>query len=101
MEGDIKNIYGKVDFNKPLDVSSVHYVFPYDWFDSLNKLNETQLPFKEAFYSKLTDSHITDEDYKHAQKVWKEFGMKTFRELSTDNKDTKRMLNCMPMIFSS
>ena len=33
-------------------------VFPYDWFDSFEKLNATELPPKEAFYSKLT-SFIT------------------------------------------
>ena len=55
-------------------------VFPYDWFDSFEKLTATQLPDKDAFYSKLTDSHITEEDYEHAKKVWKVFDMKTFRE---------------------
>ena len=28
-------------------------VFPYDWFDSLEKLSEINLPPKESFYSKL------------------------------------------------
>ena len=28
-------------------------VFLYEWFDSIDKLNETSLPTKEAFYSKL------------------------------------------------
>ena len=55
-------------------------VFPYDWFDSLEKLKVTQLPPKDAFYSKLADSHITDEDYKHTKNVWKEFEINTFRE---------------------
>ena len=55
-------------------------VFPYDWFDSLEKLNETSLPPKEAFYSKLNDEHISDEDYAHAQTVWKELNMKTMKE---------------------
>jgi len=44
-------------------------VFPYDWFDCLEKLTEEQLPPKEAFFSKLIDSEISDEDYEHAQKV--------------------------------
>ena len=35
---------------------------------------------KETFFSKLIDSEISDEDYEHAQKVWKQFEMKTFRE---------------------
>ena len=54
-------------------------VFSYDWFDSL-ELNETKLPPKEEFYSKLNDSEINDSDYEHAQKVWNYFGMKTFLE---------------------
>ena len=51
-------------------------VYPYGYVDSPKKLKETQLPPKEAFYSKLDDEHISDDDYAHAQKVWKEFGMK-------------------------
>jgi len=35
-------------------------VFPYDWFDSLEKLCERKLPPKEEFYSKLNDCNITD-----------------------------------------
>ena len=33
----------------------------------LIRFNETSLPPKEAFYSKLNMSHISDNDYKHAQ----------------------------------
>ena len=52
-------------------------VFPYEWFDSFEKLKVNQLPPKDAFYSRLTDSHITDDDYQHAQDVWNEFKIKT------------------------
>ena len=52
-------------------------VYPYDCVDFPEKLKETQLLPKEEFYSKLDGEHISDEDYSHAQKVWKEFGMKT------------------------
>ena len=55
-------------------------VFPYDWFDCLEKLTEKQFSPNEAFFSKLIDSEISDEDYEHAQKVWKQFEMKSFRE---------------------
>ena len=37
------------------------------------KLKETQLPPKEAFYSRLNDEGISDENYAHALKVWKTF----------------------------
>ena len=39
--------------------------------NSPEKLKETQLPPKEAFYSRLTDEGISDEDYEHARKVGK------------------------------
>ena len=53
-------------------------VYPYEYMDSLEKLEETKLPPKEAFYSRLNDGGISDEDYAHAQKVWKTFKMKYF-----------------------
>ena len=34
------------------------------------------LPPEEAFYSKLNDENISEEDYTHAQKVWTAFGCK-------------------------
>ena len=55
-------------------------VYPYDHVDCLNKLLETKLPPKEAFYSLLNDEGISDEDYEHAQNVWKEFRMKSMRD---------------------
>ena len=45
-----------------------------------DKFEETKLPPKETFYSNLNMSDISDHDYEHAQKVWKEFGMKNFGE---------------------
>ena len=39
--------------------------------DSWERLNETSLPDKEAFYSNLNMEDITDVDYKHAKIVFK------------------------------
>ena len=55
-------------------------VYPYEYMDSLEKLEETKLPPKEAFYSRLNDGGISDEDYAHAQKVWKTFKMKCCKD---------------------
>ena len=54
-------------------------VYPYDYVDSMRKLNERSIPQKETFYSKLIDEDITDEDYQHAQTVWKEFNIESVR----------------------
>ena len=51
-------------------------IYPYDCMDSFKKFEDTVLPIKDKFYSLLNDEHISDEDYNHAQKVWKMFSMK-------------------------
>ena len=48
-------------------------VYPYEYMDSLERFNETILPNKKAFYSKLYLEDITNEGYIHAQKVFEEF----------------------------
>ena len=48
--------------------------------DTLERLKETKLPPKEAFYSKLNNEDISDEDYAHAQKVWRVFKMEHFKD---------------------
>ena len=48
--------------------------------NSQEKLKETQLPPKEAFYSRLNDEGTIDENYTHAKKVWKTFKMKNLED---------------------
>ena len=45
-------------------------VYPYEYMDSWENFNETIIPPKEAFFSKLNLKDITDENYAHVQKVW-------------------------------
>ncbi|KAL9960469.1 hypothetical protein ACROYT_G033932 [Oculina patagonica] len=52
-------------------------IYPYEYMDSWERFNETSLPEKEKFYSKLYDEHITEKEYEHANSVWKTFGCKT------------------------
>ncbi|XP_060072716.1 uncharacterized protein LOC132552555 [Ylistrum balloti] len=65
---------------KHLDLLMRKGVYPYEYMDSLKRLNETALPRKVAFYSRLSGEEISDDDYEHAQTVWKEFGMKSLRD---------------------
>ena len=48
--------------------------------DSGQRFDETSLPDKEAFYSNLNIEDITDTDYRHANKVFKEFKLKGLGE---------------------
>ena len=49
-------------------------IYPYEYMDSFERFDETQLPEKETFYSSLSGKGITDEDYAHAKQVWETFG---------------------------
>ena len=55
-------------------------VYPYEYISSWDKFEETKLPPKEAFHSNLNMSDISEYDYKHAQRVWKEFKLKNLGE---------------------
>ena len=55
-------------------------VFPYDFFDSEDKFKLDHLPEKEEFFSTLSQSHISEEDYDHAKNIWETFNMKNFSE---------------------
>ena len=48
-------------------------IYPYEYMSSWDGFEEMQLPPIEAFYSKLSMSSISSDDYQHAQRVWKEF----------------------------
>lgn len=48
-------------------------VYPYDCMDIFEKFNDPKLLTKKDFYSMLTNTGITDEQYQHAQKVWSTF----------------------------
>lgn len=55
-------------------------VFPYDYIDSWDKLNEIKLPTIDCFHSRLTDSDITDSEYKFAHEIWNQMGIQNLGE---------------------
>ena len=54
--------------------------YPYEYMNTEEKFNDTKLPPRKAFYSKLTGRGISEKDYKHAWNVWNSFKMKTFKD---------------------
>ena len=51
-------------------------IYPYEYMSEWEKLKETKLPPKEAFYSNLNMAGVYKEDYEHVRKVWREFEIK-------------------------
>ena len=43
-------------------------------------MTETQLPPQSDFYSNLTEEGVSDSDYLHAQNVWNQFRMTSFKQ---------------------
>ena len=55
-------------------------VYPYEYMDNWERFNETLFPNKEASYSNLNIEDITDTDYAHANKVFKNFKLEHLEE---------------------
>ena len=55
-------------------------IYPYEYMSSWDKFKESQLPPIEAFYSNLNMSNVSEGDYEHAQRVWKEFRIRNLGE---------------------
>lgn len=55
-------------------------VYPYEYVDSLEKLNETSLPPRKSFRSELNDADISMKEYQFACEVWDKFHIKTLGE---------------------
>ncbi|XP_071635068.1 uncharacterized protein [Temnothorax longispinosus] len=57
-------------------------VFPYEYVDSVEKLEDTCLPPRDSFYSSLTGDTVSESDYAHAANVWQRFSVRTLGECS-------------------
>ena len=71
-----KKLFGFEDYSElQYDLLTRKGVYPYEYVNSWDQFNETQLPPIDVFYSNLNMPLISEEDYQHAQQVWKEFGI--------------------------
>ena len=51
-------------------------IYPYDYTNACQKINEEQLPSKEQFYSRLSEEDITNHDCNKAEQIRKHFNIK-------------------------
>ena len=63
-------------FGEKIDLVSRKGVYPYEYMDDFEKFKKQSLPKKTSFFSRLKQEKVSDEDFEHAQKVWKEFELK-------------------------
>ena len=73
-----KNLRQEFDKNV-LDLVKQKVFHPYEYIGDLKKFKE-ELPNKNTFYSSLTDSKISDEEYEVVLNVWNKFQMKTMKD---------------------
>ncbi|CAH1737406.1 unnamed protein product [Aphis gossypii] len=57
-------------------------VYPYEYTDSWERLEDMSLPRKQDFYSTLTETGIKDNEFEHAKEVWDHFDCKTLGDYS-------------------
>ena len=48
-------------------------IYPYDYFDNTKKYKQNILPIKSEFFNKINNKDISDENYEHANNVFKTF----------------------------
>jgi len=55
-------------------------VFPFQYFDGIEKLGLRHLPSKDRFYNELEKRDISDDDFAHACNVWNKMNCRTFKD---------------------
>ena len=55
-------------------------VYPYEYMNNLEKIDEASFQEKEDFYSHLNMEDITDAEYKHTKRVCKDFDIESLGE---------------------
>ena len=55
-------------------------IYLYEYMDNWDRFEETTLPIVSSFHSKLNMSGVSDQDYEHTCKVWRDFGIRNLGE---------------------
>ena len=75
-------IFTKIQFPDPVEFELVKKkgVYPYDYFNSIDRFIDIQLPNKDAFRNKLSGEDITDIEYRRACNIWTTFNCPTLKD---------------------
>ena len=76
--------------------------FPYEYMDGIGKLEDRALPPQEAFYNRLKNEGISDDDYARCQAVWCDNRMKSMRDFLVwyNNRDVVPFLEAIDKQFA-
>ena len=76
--------------------------FPYEYMDRLERLDDTALPSKQAFFSRLKNEGISEEDYASCQEAWRDNAMTTLRDFLVwyNNRDVVPFLQAIDRQFA-
>ena len=71
--------------------------FPFEYVNSLERLHDTGFPPREAFYSSLTKTLISEEDYQTCLQTWNDQKMTTLKDwlVFYNNLDVKPFLEAL------
>ena len=76
--------------------------FPYEYMDDLHKLDDRALPPQAAFFSRLKNEGISNDDYARCQAVWRNNQMTTMRDYLVwyNNRDVTPFLEAIAKQFA-
>ena len=73
----------KQEFGENYKLLTKKGIYPYDYFDSKEKYNETKIPDHTNFKNKLNNNkNISNKEYEHAHNVFKTFKCKNLMDYS-------------------
>lgn len=75
-----KNVSHKFKNDEQFEMMIQKGIYPYDYIDKYERLNETKLPKQSDFDSLLYNTKCNKDDYERAVNVWNKFDCKTFMD---------------------
>ena len=93
VDKDFKYLYKEFS-GKYLEVVKEKGIYPYEYMNSFKKINETELPSKDKFFSSLKNEGISEKDYKKVKNIWNTFKIKTLGEYHDLYLKTDALLLC-------